>query len=47
MTAVAAALADAESLDFDAAPREIPAAWAALREEARPLLRGIRVWSAI
>jgi hypothetical protein len=54
LAAVAAKLKDAESLDFDLAPEEVPAEWAVLREEARPLLReiGVRrgdltpVWSA-
>ena len=43
MAAVAAALKGAESLDFDLAPEKVPGQWAALREEARPLLRGIGV----
>jgi hypothetical protein len=43
MAAVAAKLKDAERLDFDAAPQDVPAEWAALREEARPLLREIGI----
>jgi hypothetical protein len=42
----AAKLKDAESRDFDAAPQEIPAEWASLRDEARPLLRDIGIWRA-
>jgi hypothetical protein len=43
LAVVAAKLRDAESLDFAAAPQEAPAEWAALREEARPLLREIGI----
>lgn len=38
-------MADAERLDnFDPAPEKVPAEWAALREEARPLLRELNIW---
>ncbi len=43
---VEAALQDAERLDFDAEPRGIPAAWADLREEARPLFAAMNIWRA-
>jgi hypothetical protein len=36
-------LVDAESLDFEATPEKVPPEWAALREEARPLLREIGI----
>ena len=41
---VAAKLKDGERQDFDAAPGKAPAEWAALREEARPLLRELGIW---
>ena len=31
---------------FNASPREIPAAWARLREEARPIFAGMNIWRA-
>jgi hypothetical protein len=43
LAVVAAKLKGAERLDFDAAPEKVPAEWAALREEARPLLREIGI----
>lgn len=43
---VESALRDADRLDFDARPQEIPAAWARLREEARPLLAAMSIWQA-
>ena len=43
LAVVAAELKDAERLDFDAAPGEVPAEWHALREEARPPLREIGI----
>ena len=43
LSVVAARLKDAESLDFDAAPGELPAEWHALREDARPPLREIGI----
>jgi hypothetical protein len=33
-------------LDFDAKPEAVPAAWAALRQEARPVLQSLNVWQA-
>lgn len=39
-------LRDAERLDFDARPQDVPAAWARLREEARPLFAGMNIWQA-
>jgi hypothetical protein len=36
-------LRDAERLDFDTSPQQVPAEWSALREEARPLLREIGI----
>lgn len=43
---VALALRDAERLDFHAHPQDIPAAWARLRDEARPLLAAMNIWRA-
>jgi len=40
------ALQDAERLDFDADAASIPAAWAKLREEARPLYAALNRWQA-
>lgn len=40
------ALRDAERLDFDARPQDIPEAWASLREEARPIFAAMNVWQA-
>jgi len=39
-------LHDAERLDFDARPQDVPAAWARLREEARPLFADMNIWQA-
>jgi hypothetical protein len=44
--AVKAALGDAERLDFDAHPEEVPEAWSTLREEARPIFAELNVWQA-
>lgn len=44
--AVEAALRDAERLDFNADPQDIPPAWARLREEARPLFAEMNIWQA-
>jgi hypothetical protein len=46
LTKVAEKLKDAERLDFNIAPEEVPAEWYALREEARPLLREMSIWRA-
>lgn len=43
---VESALRDADRLDFDARPQDIPPAWANLREEARPLLAAMSIWRA-
>jgi hypothetical protein len=43
---VESALRDAERLDFQGCPQEIPATWFRLREEARPLFAGISIWRA-
>jgi hypothetical protein len=43
---VESALREADRLDFDARPQEIPAAWASLREEARPLFAAMNIWHA-
>lgn len=40
------ALRDRDRLDFDASIQEIPAAWAALRDEARPLFAAMNIWRA-
>jgi hypothetical protein len=40
------ALGQAERLDFHRGHAEIPSAWAALREEARPFFRAIAIWQA-
>jgi hypothetical protein len=44
--AVEAALGAAERLDFDAQPEDVPPAWPALREEARPVFAGLNIWQA-
>jgi len=46
LAAVRDALGETECLDFDAAPDKIPAAWAELREQARPIFAGLNVWLA-
>ena len=43
---VESALQEADRLDFDAHPQEIPAAWASLRKEARPLFAAMNIWRA-
>jgi hypothetical protein len=43
---VQSALRDAQRLDFDARPQEIPTAWARLREEARPIFADMNIWRA-
>jgi len=43
---VESALREAERLDFHARSQEIPAAWASLREEARPLFAAMNIWRA-
>lgn len=43
---VESALGDAERLDFDLGRTSIPAAWARLREEARPVFAALNVWQA-
>lgn len=43
---VESALRDADRLDFDARPQEIPATWVRLREEARPLFGVMNIWRA-
>jgi hypothetical protein len=43
---VESALREADRLDFDAHPQGIPAAWANLREEARPLFAAMNIWRA-
>lgn len=43
---VESALRDAERLDFNARPQDIPVAWAKLRDEARPLLADMSIWRA-
>lgn len=40
------ALAKTEQLDFNAYPKRIPAAWARLREEARPIFAELGIWTA-
>jgi hypothetical protein len=40
------ALQNAQRLDFDSRPEQIPAAWASLREEARPIFADIGIWRA-
>lgn len=39
-------LRNAQRLDFDARPEEIPTAWASLREEARPIFADMGIWRA-
>lgn len=46
LTSVASEAAEMERLDFDARPREIPAAWGQLREEARPIFASMGIWRA-
>lgn len=46
LEAVASALGNREQLDFNARPEDIPAAWATLREEARPLFADMHIWQA-
>ncbi|MBL8862356.1 MAG: hypothetical protein JNK02_10125 [Planctomycetes bacterium] len=43
---VESALRAAERLDFHARPGDIPAAWARLRDEARPLFAALSLWQA-
>ena len=43
---VQSALREADRLDFNACPQEIPIAWAKLREEARPRFATMNIWSA-
>lgn len=43
---VESALREADRLDFDAHPHEIPAAWVRLREEARPIFVAMNIWRA-
>jgi hypothetical protein len=43
---VEAAAGDAEDLDFDACPQNIPTGSARLREEARPWFAQMNVWRA-
>lgn len=40
------ALADQDDLDFSFKPQTIPAAWAKLRKEARPLFNQLHIWWA-
>jgi hypothetical protein len=44
--AVERQVGDTERLDFDLEPDAIPADWAKLREEARPILPTIGIWEA-
>lgn len=46
LTRAETTLRDAERLDFDAHPEDIPQAWASLREEARPLFASMNIWRA-
>jgi hypothetical protein len=46
LTEVESALREADRLDFHARLQEIPAAWSRLRDEARPLLDSMNIWSA-
>jgi hypothetical protein len=46
MGAVASSLGDTERLDFNAHAQQIPALWATLREEARPLYASMNIWQA-
>lgn len=43
---VESSLGDAERLDFDAKPLEIPTGWRKLREEARPIFNSLNIWHA-
>lgn len=43
---VESAIGNADRLDFDSHPQEIPEAWSRLREEAKPLLAAINIWQA-
>ena len=43
---VESALGDTDRLDFDIGAKEIPQAWASLREEARPLFAKLNIWRA-
>ena len=43
---VEASLRDMDRLDFDARPDKVPAAWQALREEARPFFAQLGIWQA-
>lgn len=43
---VNSALRDAQRLDFDARPQEIPTAWVKLREEARLMFADTGIWRA-
>jgi hypothetical protein len=43
---VESSLGDAERLDFDARPLEIPKGWYKLREEARPIFTSLNIWLA-
>ncbi len=40
------AIGNAESLDFNLGKSKVPAAWPRLREEARPVLRGLVIFEA-
>jgi len=46
LNAVRSALVNANRLDFDASPNEIPEAWTKLREEARPIFKVLNIWQA-
>ena len=46
LAVVEAALGKEEMLDFNAAPKKIPAAWSRLREEARPIFAELGIWQA-
>ena len=43
---VETSLRETDRLDFDDSPRDIPAAWARLREEARPIFAAMNIWRA-
>ena len=43
---VESALGNAERLDFNASPQDIPAAWFRLREEAKPYFAQMSIWRA-
>lgn len=45
-TTVEGEIGELERLDFDLAPAEVPGAWAALREGARPVFRSMNIWRA-